>query len=339
MVEDLQGALDLSFVVIGYNEGATLGACLASVRCADLDGVCHELLYVDGGSRDGSRDIAAEAGVDRQLGGERQRRAAENRNLGLTEARGRYVQFVDGDMVLDPGWPKAAMAVLDTQEDVGVVFGVLREKNQGVCYRALQLDWEYPEGSALYCGGAAMFRRDALEELGGFPEDVLYGEEPYLCWRLRNELGRRVYHLHHPMAGHDLAYQGFGDYWRRNVRCGETYAEIAARCRDTQDPFWSPELRQNLFWGAFILLMFVALAAAPAVAWLTGLGGNATLVWVAAVAGIGLIILARKAVQYLRGGKGVIVSLLYAAHTYLSKLGIAYGIARWRLRRWRTGWR
>ena len=102
------GPIDLSFVVIGYNEAGTLKACLDSVRNADLDGLSWELSYVDGGSIDTSMDIAREAGVDRLLGGETRRRAAENRNLGLEAATGRLVQFLDGDMSLFPDWPLAA---------------------------------------------------------------------------------------------------------------------------------------------------------------------------------------------------------------------------------------
>ena len=90
------GTIDLSFVVIGYNEAGTLKACLDSVRNADLDGLSWELIYVDGGSIDTSMDIAREAGVDRLLGGETRRRAAENRNLGLEAATGDWCSFWTG---------------------------------------------------------------------------------------------------------------------------------------------------------------------------------------------------------------------------------------------------
>ena len=41
--------VELSFVIIGYNEGKTLGACFASIHNADLDNISHEIIYVDGG--------------------------------------------------------------------------------------------------------------------------------------------------------------------------------------------------------------------------------------------------------------------------------------------------
>ena len=61
---------DISFVVIGFNEAAHLGACLRSVQAADLAGLVWELLFVDGGSTDDSREIAAATGQVRILGGD-----------------------------------------------------------------------------------------------------------------------------------------------------------------------------------------------------------------------------------------------------------------------------
>ncbi len=106
-------ALDLSFIVIGYNEAATLPKCFESVRNAYLSGISYELIYVDGGSRDDSILVAKTSGVDQVLGGDKRRRAAENRNVGLRSAQGRYVQFLDGDMVLDPDWSFIALNFIE----------------------------------------------------------------------------------------------------------------------------------------------------------------------------------------------------------------------------------
>ena len=310
----------ISFVVIGFNEGAHLPACLASVRTAAATVPPAELIYVDGGSSDGSREAAEAFGVDLALGGEQRRRAAENRNLGWRAARGPFVQFVDGDMALDAGWPAAALAVLEAWPDVAVVFGQLQERNNNAFYQELQVEWRYAEGEALYCGGAALFRRSALEAAGGFPEEVEFGEEPLLCWRLRNEHGLKVYHLHRNMADHDLADRGVRDYWRRNVRVGQTYAEIATLLKDSREPFWRRERRQALVFGGAFLLGVALLLLGP---WPVR---GAMVLSLAAL-------LLRKTVQTLRAGARLPVALIYAAHTYFAKLGIAWGILRWRPRR------
>lgn len=222
-------------------------------------------------------------------------------------------------MTLHPGWIPAGSALLHERDDVAVVWGQLEEARASRFYQALGLDWEFPEGPSRYCGGAALFRTEVLRKAGGFPEDVVYGEEPYLCWRLRNEWGLVIWHLHHPMAGHDLDYGGFGDYVRRNVRCGETFAEVAARCWRTNDPLWRSEVVNNLAWGALLLTALAAL----------GLGNEILRLSALAVLAV---IFGRKFFQYLLKGRRPDIALLYALHTYASKLMIAWGIVKWRLR-------
>ncbi len=308
--------VDVTFVVIGFNEGPTLRASLDSCRDADLRDVTHELIYVDGGSTDDSVAIARSAATDRILGGDKRRRAAENRNLGLMHARGEYVQFVDGDMTIAPDWPLAAVAFLHNHAECAAVCGHIHEANPSRLFRALQMDWAPREGYIRHCGGAAMYRKSALERMGGFPEDVAYGEEPYLCWRLRNELGLRIYQLHRLMAHHDLGFSGVRDYWRRNVRCGMTYAEIAARCRRGKERLWMRESLRNLAWlGAWIALACM-------------IAGGGTLLR-AFVVGAAAGVLLRKFLHTRRKGCSNAVAAIYACHTYFCKIPIAWGELKW----------
>jgi glycosyltransferase involved in cell wall biosynthesis len=307
--------IDLSFVAIGYNEAGTLDACIASLRKAAPEGVSVEIIYVDAGSQDNSIEVARQAGADRILGGDKRRRAAENRNLGLHEARGEMVQFVDGDMTLDPEWARVAYDFLKNNPEVGALCGNIDETRSGLISRVLELDWRRCEGTVTHVGGAAMFRREVIEKVGGFPEDMPYGEEPWLCWRIRNELGLRVHQLDRRMVHHDLAFRGFRDYWRRGVRCGETYVEVASRCWHTKDKFWLRETLRNLIWSAVILAAVLLVIFAP-----TPVRIGIVLL-VAAVAG-------RKALQFRRRGHPLGIALLYGLHAYFIKLPIAWGEAK-----------
>ena len=308
--------IDLSFVVIGYNEGATLEACLQSAYRAHLEGITYEVIYVDGGSSDDSLAVAERVGAARILGGERRRRAAENRNLGLSEARGRYVQFMDGDMVLKPDWPRKAIAFLDREAEAATVTGILHEARESAFFRAMQIDWVPKAGPIPYCGGAAMHRRDMIEKIGGFPEDVAYGEEPYMCWRIRNELGKSIQFIEEPMADHDLGFGGLGDYLSRCVRTGATYAEIASRCYRSEDRLWLKKSISTLVWAAAICVVLGLLVAGP---WVVRVLAAAAIV----------LILARKMIHALRRGHDLPVAFLYAVHTYFAKLPLAFGLVRW----------
>ncbi|MBW2305033.1 MAG: glycosyltransferase family 2 protein [Deltaproteobacteria bacterium] len=308
--------------MIGLNEGRNLRKCLESARKAAPVGIPHELIYVDGGSEDGSMEIAGRAGADVVLGGDRKRRAAENRNLGLQVARGRFIQFLDGDMTLNPEWPSTALEFLQRHPRVAAVCGNILESRKGLFYQALEIDWNPGEGEVRHCGGAALWRREVLDEAGGFPETVSYGEEPYLCWKVRNRLGFKIYHLNRPMVRHDLGFSGWGDYWHRDVRCGETYAEIASLCWRSRDPLWLKDALGNLLWAG-------ALAAVPILL----ITGPARVRWAVVLAA--LLVVIRKGIQMIRKGNSPQVAFLYALQVYFSKIPIAWGECRWIFRRFR----
>ncbi len=309
----------LSFVVIGYNEGPHLRGCFQAIRSiTPIDGEDTEILYVDGGSTDDSLEIARACGVDQILSDGKRRRASENRNVGLRSARGEYIQFIDGDMKIAPDWPGRALAFLKGEVRAAAVCGVIREIRSGAWYDAFGIDWSRPEGTVSYCGGAAMFRRTLLEAVDGFPEELPFGEEPYLCWRLRNELHASIHYLNQWMVDHDLVFRGFGDYWRRFVRVGKTYAAIAVRCARTSDPLWLRESMANLAAASLLLALAAGLLLGPF--WLRAGSG-------AILAGL----LMRKTMQTMRRGFSLRVALAYAFHTYFCKLPLAYGELQWLL--------
>ena len=312
-------SVDISFVVIGYNESEHLKKCLTSVQNVNIEKISSQIIYVDGGSQDDSIKIAKEVGVDAILGGDRRRRAAENRNIGLKSSKGRFIQFLDGDMVLDPNWPKHALSFLNTHDQTAAVCGKIREINQSIFYQALQIDWSESEGEIDFCGGSAMWRRDTLETVGGFPETVAYGEEPYLCWRVRNELDFKINYLDRLMVDHNLNYTGFTDYLHRNVRCGETYAEIAYLCYKTPDRLWFNMTISNLVWSVVLITALVI--------FLVG-----SLIVKICIALLLVLIFLRKTIQMLFRKNKLAVSIGYTAHVYFSKLPLAWGECLWLFR-------
>lgn len=213
---------DVATVVIGRNEAPRLGRALASASGAGL------VVYVDSGSTDGSAAVAAAAGI-RVLALDRSApfTAARARNEGVAlvarlQPGTRFVQFLDGDSVLVPGWVVAARAALEAAPDAGLVCGRLREHDPGASvYNAVcDLEWDAPVGDVEASGGICMIRLDAFRAAGGFDPRVAAGEEPELCARLRAR-GWRVVRLPQAMAAHDAALAGFGAWWRREVRNGQ----------------------------------------------------------------------------------------------------------------------
>ncbi|WAJ31107.1 glycosyltransferase family 2 protein [Antarcticirhabdus aurantiaca] len=250
----------VGIVAIGRNEGERLVACMES-----LGPLAAAAVYVDSGSSDGSVDAARARGltvVELDLG--TPFTAARARNAGFETLRAarphiRFVQFVDGDCRIVPGWIEAAAAFLARHEDVAAVAGRRREVLPDASpYNALcDEEWNTPVGDALAVGGDCMMRAEAFRSVGGYAPDLIAGEEPELCARLRAK-GWRIRRLDAEMTLHDAAMTRFAQWWRRTKRGGHAYAEVAARHAGSPVAIWRREERRALVWGAGLPVVALA---------------------------------------------------------------------------------
>lgn len=258
-----QPAPVVSVVVIGKNEGARLGRCLASVQAANWTHIPHDIWYVDSGSSDGSLQTAERMGATALALDDVRPCAAKARNLGWQQARGEFILFLDGDTELHPDFVTKALATLE-DASLCAAWGHRRETQpqQSIYTRVLDLDWVYPVGRSLYFGGDVLVRRAALAQAGGFDGSLGAGEEPELCARLRAD-GWQIEHIDAPMTGHDLAVRSWRAYARRCWRSGMAYAEVAARARRLGDGLWQRESLRDMVHGlGWIALPLVVLALA-----------------------------------------------------------------------------
>lgn len=257
--------MSVGVVVIGRNEGRRLERCLESVRAAGV-----KVLYVDSGSADASVAAARRLGVEvLALDASLPFSAARARNEGfrrlLEMDRGlRFVQFLDGDCELAAGWPRRAARFLDAHPRVALVCGRLREREpERSIYNLLcDIEWDASPGETRACGGIAMARAEAFAAAGGFRPDLIAGEEPELCVRLR-AAGWRIWRLRHDMASHDAAMTRFGQWWRRNERAGYAFAQGALLHGAAPERHWVRESRSAWLWA-----LGVPLAALGCAAWL-----------------------------------------------------------------------
>lgn len=242
---------EIAAVVIGRNEGERLRRCLAA-----LAGRAAPIVYVDSGSTDGSVAAARAAGVEVvELDMSRPFTAARARNAGYAKVRelapeGRFVQFIDGDCEIDPGWIEAARATLEAEPDLAVVCGRRREKfpQASLWNRLIDREWDTPVGEARACGGDALMRRAAFDAVGGYREDLIAGEEPEMCFRMRAQ-GWRIRRIDAEMCLHDAAMTRFSQWWQRSRRAGHTYAEGVALHGRSPERYRRRELASTLFWG------------------------------------------------------------------------------------------
>jgi GT2 family glycosyltransferase len=255
----------VGLVAIGRNEGQRLRRCLASVR-----GLGLTVVYVDSGSSDGSVELARDLGAQvHELDLARPFTAARARNAGLATLlrhapATQLVQFVDGDCELVPGWLDRATNELERHPCLAAVCGRRRERfpEASLYNRLCDLEWDTPVGDALECGGDVLMRVDALAEVGGYDPDLIAGEEPELCVRLR-ERGWGVRRIDADMTLHDAAMERFGQWWRRAERCGHTYAAAFARYGTKREARYARAVASVLLWAlGFPAVLGTAIALA-----------------------------------------------------------------------------
>lgn len=244
-------------VIIGRNEGERLVRCLAAARTE-----LSPIVYVDSGSTDGSVAEARAAGAQVvDLDVSVPFTAARARNAGfaaLGDTPPEFVQFIDGDCELQPGWVGAAAAFLTANPDAAIAAGRVRERHPeaSIYNRLCDAEWNTPVGEAEGCGGIFMIRADAFQQVGGFDPALIAGEEPELCQRLRRK-GWRIWRLDHEMVLHDAAMTRLGQWWKRARRGGHAAAEGAAMHGAGPDRLGVGQVRRALFWGLALPLVAV----------------------------------------------------------------------------------
>jgi GT2 family glycosyltransferase/acetyltransferase-like isoleucine patch superfamily enzyme len=186
---------------------------------------------------------------------------ARGRNAGWRAARAAIVAFTDDDCAPSPEWLESGLTAFDGRERLAIVQGRTDpEPRQIADLRGLaasqRIEWE----SGLYETCNLFVRREALEAVGGFAEDIPVpaAEDTELAWKVKG-LGWEsafardavVYHAVHPV--------GLGDYATRF----EQWAEVHRTLKRT------PEVRNGFFLGhfwtryhAWFLLFLMALISA-----------------------------------------------------------------------------
>jgi len=215
---------DLAVVVVNYNAGEHLLACLTSVLASAGDAAL-EIVVVDNNSRDGSAKTAAErfpevlvieTGTNRGF--------AAGVNVGIRATRAPFVFVLNPDAVITVGSLAALAKLARDRPNVGLL-GPLIRNTDGTLYPSgrtfpsvlqamghaflgpfdpenrftqeyTMAGWDRTtERRVDWVSGSAMLvRRSALDRIGLLDEGFfLYGEELDLCTRLRDAGWRVVF--------------------------------------------------------------------------------------------------------------------------------------------------
>jgi len=193
----------ISVIVVNWNRKDLLRACLGSL--ARQTGAKFETIVVDNGSSDGSAEVAESEFGARVIRNQQNLGFCAANNQGIAAARGDFVALLNNDAEAEPGWLAALHGVCMRAPDVGMaaskvlvweepgridkvghlIFPDGQNKGRGSGAKdSGQYDREeevlWPDGCA------ALYRKEMLDQIGGFDEDFFaYGDDAELGLRAR----------------------------------------------------------------------------------------------------------------------------------------------------------
>lgn len=217
---------DLSVVLISRNQEWNIARLLESVL-EEVAEISSEVVLVDSASTDRTLEIARNYPIDIIRLDENQRLTAhKGQYVGYQHTSRDLILFLDGDMELCHGWLEKGLEALNEDDGTAAISGRLINlpleppqlpasseipraiSNRLALYNKSDIDWSHPPGqskSVAMIGGAGLYRRKVLEQVGGPFNPELYSDaEPELCIRIRHA-GYQILRIEYPVAYHYTA--------------------------------------------------------------------------------------------------------------------------------------
>jgi glycosyltransferase involved in cell wall biosynthesis/GT2 family glycosyltransferase len=219
----------VSVVINTYNRARELERCLATLQEQTYRD--FEVVVVNGPSTDDTEAVLSRFGEKIHVGQTPLRVLSVSRNEGIARSSGELIAFIDDDAIAHPCWLEQLVKAFEAP-DVGAAGGLVYRMNardiefrNGVIDRegfvlwdqpAEGLHWDWEEGYLnTVSGNNCIFRRAALEQIGGFDERIeYYHDEADVVLRLQAAGFRTVhrpaaitYHQAAPSSNRKSAYE------------------------------------------------------------------------------------------------------------------------------------
>lgn len=217
----------VSVIVPVYNDPTGISRCLDALRSQTYSNDQFEVLVVDNGSTDDTREAIQEFDVKLLIEDEVQGSYAA-RNRGIENAAGSVLAFTDADCTPDPNWIEAGVETLQAEDAdlVGgrVVFEFSEQKTAAERFDAsvnMRNDKSVRDGVAKTAN--VFVRRTVVDDVGLFPSHLPSGGDVHWTQTATDSGYRLVYGeqaiVHHPS-------RGLAELLRKQYRVGTGQIQI-----------------------------------------------------------------------------------------------------------------
>ena len=192
---------EISIVIPSKDEERTIAKCIESVENA-LEGIrSYEIILVDSRSTDETVSIAKKYPIKiLRLREGWPVSPSAGRYIGTINSHGKYIFFLDADMVVDKDWIEKGLEILEKDHSLAGVTGLL--------FNILPLDKvnkrrliQHPIGYVECLPGTAIYRRSIIEEVNHFNPFLMGYEERELGYRI-TERGYKLIRLKDAISYH-----------------------------------------------------------------------------------------------------------------------------------------
>lgn len=184
--------IDISIIITTKNSARTLEPLLESITKQTHKG--YEIIVVDNASTDNTLQVSKNYTKHVYTKGPER---STQRNYGAEKSNGKYLLFLDSDMVLTPRVLSDCMAVVTKSEYGGVVIPEV-SFGEGLWAKAKILEREINAGEN-YFEAARFFPVNVFHEFGGYDTNLTGPEDWDLPQRIakKYEIGRTKAHILH----------------------------------------------------------------------------------------------------------------------------------------------
>ncbi|MDP2924040.1 MAG: glycosyltransferase family 2 protein [Candidatus Omnitrophota bacterium] len=229
----------ISIIIASFNGRYYLDGCLSSIGNLDYPKEKMEVILIDDGSQDKTYEFIKENFSNiKIIRNRRNRGVAEARNIGIKNAKGKLLAFIDNDVKVEKNWLFELVKAIEEDKRIGICASKILFKDRpdilnstGGIMNIYADAWDrgvFQKDTGQYdskkrvffgCSAAMLIRKDVLERIGDFDPVLYIYEDVDLGWRV-NLAGYRIIYV--PGS---IAYHKFGGTIRRDNLKGKYLLE------------------------------------------------------------------------------------------------------------------